>query len=192
MLSAYKGKFDGVLIPIARWLAGLGFSPNSLTILGFVASGAAALFLSISALGPALLSLVAASILDVLDGAVARASNSISDLGAYLDSLLDRYADALILLGLMVHLRGHYILLTVVLVGTLLVSYARAKAEALGVKGDVGLAERAERLLVLMAATLLEWIGFKAFYPALVILALATHFTVLQRAHYLYVSVGKK
>ncbi len=192
MLTAYKAKFDKILIPLAKRLSSLGFSPNSLTIIGFVASTAAAFFLSQSNLAAALFLMLLASILDVLDGAVARASNGISNLGAYLDSLLDRYADAFILLGLMVYLGGHYVLVTIVLAGTLLVSYARAKAEALGVKGDVGLAERAERLLILMVATFLELMGFSAFYPALIILAVITHFTVLQRAYYLYASIGNK
>jgi archaetidylinositol phosphate synthase len=192
MLSAYKEKFEGVLVPIARQLSNLGFSPNSLTILGFIASVVTALSLSMSLLGPALIFLIAASILDVLDGAVARVSKSVSKLGAFLDSLLDRYADALILLGLMVYLNDHFVLLTVVLIGTILVSYTRAKVELLGAKGDVGLAERAERLLILITATLLEWRGFKAYYPALLILALVTHVTVFQRAYYLYSFLGKK
>ncbi|MEE9594055.1 MAG: CDP-alcohol phosphatidyltransferase family protein [Candidatus Hydrothermarchaeales archaeon] len=181
-----------MLIPLAKRLSNIGFSPNSLTIIGFVASTVAAFFLSQSNLVVALFFMILASVLDVMDGAVARASNGISNLGAYLDSLLDRYADAFILLGLMVYLGGHYVLVTIVLAGTLLVSYARAKAEALGVRGDVGLAERAERLLILMVATFLELMGISAFYPALIILAIITHFTVLQRAYYLYVSIGKK
>jgi len=192
MLTAYKAKFDKILIPVARRLNSLGFTPNSLTILGFIASGAAGFQFAKSNLPLALLFMLIASVLDVMDGAVARASNNISKLGAYLDSLLDRYADAFILIGLMVHLRGHYVLVTIVLAGALLVSYARAKAEALGVKGDVGLAERAERLIILMAATLLEIMGTSAFYPALVILAVITHLTVIQRAHYLYASIGKE
>ncbi len=192
MLTAYKARFDKILIPLAKRLSSIGFSPNSLTIIGFVASTVAAFFLSQSNLVVALFFMIVASVLDVMDGAVARASNGISNLGAYLDSLLDRYADAFILLGLMVYLGGHYVLVTIVLAGTLLVSYARAKAEALGVRGDVGLAERAERLLILMVATFLELMGISAFYPALIILAIITHFTVLQRAYYLYVSIGKK
>lgn len=192
MLSAYRGKFDIILVPLAKGVSRLGFSPNSLTILGFLASAVAALLLSMSSLGLALLSMLVASMLDMLDGAVAKVSNTTSDFGAYLDSLLDRYSDALILVGVMFYIDEHYALLTAVLIGTLLVSYARARAEALGIKNDVGLAERAERLLILIVATFLEWLGYRAFYPALIVLALATHFTVLQRAHYIYASLGKK
>ncbi len=192
MLNTYRGKFDGLLVPIAKWLARRGFSPNALTVLGFIASAIAALFFSLSNLGLAFFFMLASSMLDVLDGAVARVNNETSDFGAYLDSLLDRYADALILIGLMLYLDEHFLLLTAVLIGTLLVSYARAKAESLGIRGDIGLAERAERLLVLIVATFLEWLGYDALYPALIVLALATHFTVLQRAYYMYASLGKK
>ncbi len=192
MLSAYKGKFNRVLVPVARWLTRIGFSPNILSIIGFVSSGVAAIFLSLSELGLALLLMIVASLFDALDGVVARLSNTTTDLGAYLDSLFDRYSDSFILIGLMIYMGGHYVLITVVIVGSLLVSYARAKAETLGVRGDVGLAERAERLLILIFATFLEWRGVNAYYPALLILAVATHFTVLQRMYYLYGSLGKK
>ncbi|MEE8168439.1 MAG: CDP-alcohol phosphatidyltransferase family protein [Candidatus Hydrothermarchaeales archaeon] len=185
MLSAHKDRFDGIVLSTARRIAALGISPNALTILGFLGSIVTGAALALGQLSAALVFLALTSVLDALDGAVARISNRATEFGAFFDSLLDRYADALILLGLVIYLRDHYLLLFVVLVGTLLVSYSRAKVEALKCKGDIGIAERAERLIILMLAILLEIRGIDAFYPALLILAVVTHVTVLQRALYI-------
>ncbi len=190
MLNAYRDRFDALLLPVARRIADLGVSPNSLTVLGLVASVAVTASFIRGELAYALGFMIAMSILDVVDGAVARISGKATDFGSFLDSLLDRYADALILLGLMIYLNGHYLLILVVLVGTILVSYSRAKAEALGHRADVGIAERAERLIILMLAVLLEIAGYNAIYPALILLAVLTHLTVLQRT--LYVRSGSR
>ncbi len=192
MLSAYKDRFNGIVNPIARAIAGAGITPNELTMTGFVASTAVAVALAMEKLPYALLFLAIAALLDALDGAVARVTDNVTELGAYLDSVLDRYADGLLLLGVMLYLKDHYALIAVVLLGTLLVSYSRSKAESLGLRGDVGIAERAERLLVLILAIFLEALGVSALYPALIVLAVATHFTVLQRAHHVRLSLKKQ
>ncbi len=190
MLNAYRDRFDALLLPIARRIADLGVSPNALTILGLGASVAVAVSFIRGELVYVLGFMITASALDIIDGAVARASGKATEFGSFLDSLLDRYGDALIFLGLMIYLNGHYLLILVVLVGTLLVSYSRAKAEALGQRGDVGIAERAERLIILMVAVLLEIAGYGALYPALIVLAVLTHLTVLQRT--LYIQSGSR
>ncbi len=192
MLSAYKDRFEGVLLPAAKAVADRGISPNALTIMGFATSVAAAIALAVGGLPYALLFLILASLLDALDGAVARVSNKMSKLGSYLDSVLDRYADGILLLGVMLYLGDHHALILLVLLGALLVSYSRSKAESLGMRGDVGIAERADRLLVFIIAIFLEFLGVEALYPALVVLAIATHVTVLQRGLHVRTSLENR
>ncbi len=137
----------------------------------------------------ALLTLTIGSILDATDGAVARLSNKVSAFGGFMDSLTDRYSDAIILVGIAVYLQDHYLLIITVLVGSLLVSYTRARAEMeISGKCDVGYGERAERLIIIMTATLVEATtpALNAIYWALVVLAVLTHFTVAQRIWHTY------
>ncbi|MDH5634512.1 MAG: CDP-alcohol phosphatidyltransferase family protein, partial [Candidatus Bathyarchaeota archaeon] len=117
--------------------------------------------------------------------------------GGFLDSMLDRYADALVLAGIIL---GFFItdpfglfwgLLA--LIGSLLVSYSRARAEAAGVKMEtIGLAERAERIIILVIASLVTLIWSDALWWSLVLLAVLTNLTVLQRAVYFRKASRKK
>ncbi len=186
--SRFKARSASLVNPIAKFLISVRLSPNTLTSLGLIMSIGVALALAKDSLVPALVFLLLTSFFDVMDGAVARVSNNASRFGGYLDSLFDRYADAIILLGLALYLDGYYALIFIVLVGSLLVSYSRSRAENFLPKCDVGIAERAERLIILILATLAELTGIlpmgRAFFIALVILAFLTHFTVLQRTLY--------
>lgn len=186
--SRFKDRSASLVNPIAKFLIGIHLSPNMLTALGLLTSIGVAASLTKGSLIPALVFLLLTSFFDVMDGAVARVSNNTSRFGGYLDSLFDRYADAAILLGLAFYLEGYYALIFIVLVGSLLVSYSRSRAESFLPKCDVGIAERAERLIILILATLVEALGFfprgKAFFTALLILAVLTHLTVLQRTIY--------
>ncbi len=191
--SRFKSYSDLVIMPLATALARFGISPNALTILGFVGSALTAVAFAYTELGYALLFLLITSVLDAVDGAVARVANKTSNFGGFLDSVLDRYSDAFILLGLMLYLQKYYMLIFIVLAGSILVSYTRAKAELVIPKCNVGIAERAERLIILITATFLEafkiFPGVDVFYAALVLLAVLTHATVLHRSVYTYLSL---
>lgn len=195
MLSKLRGYSDFVIVPVARILAGFGISPNALTVLGFIGSVLAAAAFAYRELNYALFFLLITSLLDALDGAVARAANKTSKFGGFFDSVLDRYSDAFILMGLMLYLQKHYILIFIVLIGSILVSYSRARAELVIPKCDVGIAERAERLIILIATTFLEafriFPGIDVFYVALILLAVLTHATVLHRMIYTYLSLRR-
>ena len=120
---------------------------------------------------------------DMLDGALARVTSRQSTFGAFLDSLLDRYSEATILLALIFvfTVRGatpQVLLVYAVAVGSILISYARARAEGLGVECKVGIAPRPERVLILGLGLLFN--GFTAL-AALVVLAILTHVTAMQR-----------
>jgi archaetidylinositol phosphate synthase len=122
---------------------------------------------------------------DALDGAIARIYGEATTFGGFFDSLLDRYADAIVLSGII--LGGltelHWGLAT--LMGSLLVSYARARAEAAGVKMEsVGLAERAERIVIVVGASFVSYFWVDALNWSIIILAVLTNLTVVQRALY--------
>jgi archaetidylinositol phosphate synthase len=122
---------------------------------------------------------------DALDGAIARIYGEATTFGGFFDSLLDRYADAIVLSGII--LGGltelHWGLAT--LMGSLFVSYARARAEAAGVKMEsVGLAERAERIVIVVGASFVSYFWVDALNWSIILLAVLTNVTVVQRALY--------
>jgi CDP-diacylglycerol--glycerol-3-phosphate 3-phosphatidyltransferase len=125
---------------------------------------------------------------DMLDGALARVAGRQSTFGAFLDSLLDRYSEAAILLALIYvfsqrHDTPAVLLAYAVAVGSLLISYARARAEGLGLDGKVGIAPRPERVLILGAGLLFTG---TTTLVALGVLTLLTHVTALQRLFYVW------
>lgn len=194
--SRYRWLSDRIAFPIARVFAMLGFKPNTLTLLGFIASIAAAFMFAMEELLFAFYLLLITSFLDLMDGAVAKATERVTKFGGILDSVLDRYADALILIGIGYYLDEHFLLIFIVMVGGLLVSYSRARAEAVVVECSVGIAERAERLIILSIATLLEALEVfpfvDIFFITLIILAIITHFTVIQRVLFTYIDLKKQ
>jgi phosphatidylglycerophosphate synthase len=167
---------------VGRIVAKTNLSPNAITVIGLILNVIVAAVISTGnlLLGGALL-LIAGGF-DVIDGAVARATNQVSRFGSFFDSTMDRYADAVILGGLMLYFLNEdagtwAIMLTfTTLVGSLMISYARSKAESIDLRGDVGFAQRAERIIILSAGLLL---GFPVW--AIGGLAILTHLTVLQR-----------
>ncbi len=167
---------------VGRIVAKTNLSPNAITVIGLVLNVVVAAVISTGnlLLGGALL-LIAGGF-DVIDGAVARATNQVSKFGSFFDSTMDRYADAVILGGLMLYFLNEdsgtwAIMLTfTTLVGSLMISYARSKAESIDLRGDVGFAQRAERIIILSGGLLL---GFPVW--AIGGLAILTHLTVLQR-----------
>ncbi|OGP79952.1 MAG: hypothetical protein A2V86_12935, partial [Deltaproteobacteria bacterium RBG_16_49_23] len=129
------------------------------------------------------LAIILSGLFDLLDGVIARNLGKVTIFGSFFDSVMDRYSDLLLLLALSIHyLRegnsGLVILTSVVAIGTVLIPYVRAKAEALRISCHIGLMERAERIILLSLGTLFNWME-----PVLWILAILTHFTVLHRIY---------
>jgi archaetidylinositol phosphate synthase len=183
--SRYRDQAAALINPVARVLASLGLAPNTITQLGLASGVLAGGSLAMGMLWMGLFFLLLTAFLDVMDGAVARVTGKTSRFGGFLDAVCDRYSDAAILIGIAAFLQGHYALVFIVLLGSLMVSYTRSKAENYLARCDVGIAERAERLIVLIAACLLEAVEIfapgAAFVAALAVLAVLTHLTVLQR-----------
>jgi phosphatidylglycerophosphate synthase len=169
--------FDRPLYPLARKIS---IHPNFITVLGFLVTAMAGFVLSRDLRLGGLLVIVG-GFFDMLDGAVARINGRVTDFGAFLDSVLDRYSDAFLFLGLAWYLGsgGEYlgaVLSIGTLVGALLISYARARAEGLGKDCKVGIMERPERIVLLVLAALTGWV-----VPVLWVMLVLTHLTVIQR-----------
>jgi len=183
MLSANLGHlFDKPLASIARQIP---FSPNTLSLTGFFITFLAALIIPYNIkLGGVLI--MAGGFFDMLDGIVARVQGKTSKFGAFLDSVLDRYSDALLFLSIAWYfaLRDNYtgaFLSLGTLVGAFLISYARARAEGIGESCHTGIMERPERILLLIFATLTGWI-----LQILWIMIFLTHITVIQRIFFVW------
>jgi len=174
----------------AKMLHNLGLTPNQVSILGIVLAVLSAITywqwkLNSLLLILAPLLMLASGLLDALDGALARLYGEATNFGGFFDSLLDRYADAVIICGIILGGLTEVSWGLAALMGSLLVSYARARAEAAGVKMEsVGLAERAERLVLLALASFLSFVWLDALSWGILVLAILTNLTVVQRAIY--------
>jgi len=176
--------------PMVRLLAKTSITPNAITWFGFLLTLGAAALITTGHLFAAGFVVLIAGFFDILDGALARHTNRATHFGALLDSTLDRLAEAVLLLGILVlYAReqsvAEILLVGLALVGSLLVSYIRARAEALGVKCEVGLFTRAERVIVLALGLLLNQID-NALVIALAIIVIFSFITAGQRLLYVW------
>lgn len=169
---------------IAPFLSRLGITPNMVTLIGFLLTVGVAMVLAQGSLQLGGFLLIGAGIFDLFDGALARATDQTSSFGAFFDSIIDRYSEAVIFLGLLIHfqvmggpdaLRLIGLVYTAIL-GSLMVSYARARAEGLNIACETGWLGRPERITILCTGLILGWIE-----PALWLLAIFTNVTAVQR-----------
>lgn len=203
MLTRLKERIQQLIIGEARFAHNIGLTPNQISLLGMLAAYFSAYLYWSSQSNDATLVgaaglLLISGFLDALDGVVARAYGKVTLFGGFLDSLLDRYADSLVLTGIILGwlaegsplwlLAGLFAVL-----GSLLVSYSRARAEAAGVKMEtVGLAERAERIIIIVFASFLTLFWRDALRWGIVLLAVLTNLTVIQRIIYFKKASRKK
>lgn len=167
--------------PLVRVLAALGIRPNQVTVGAVVLSGAGALLVARGWFVAAAAVVLAGGLLDLLDGMLARHMGLASPFGAFLDSTLDRVSEGVVFAAIAYHfaLRGQGLVVACVvlaLLGSLLVSYARARAEALGIDCKVGTTTRAERVLLVVIG-----LAFNVLAPIIVALAVLSAMTVIQR-----------
>jgi CDP-diacylglycerol--glycerol-3-phosphate 3-phosphatidyltransferase len=178
----FGARVRGMMLRVGAVLARLGLSANLLTLIGLALNVLVALAIADGRLVAGGVLLLIASAFDMLDGAVARASGSVSSFGGFLDSTLDRYSEVVVYLGLLVYFldrpdaRAGAILTFLATIGALLISYARARAEAAGYGASVGLVARPERVIILAICLLVG-------RPVIAVWALAitTHLTALTR-----------
>jgi CDP-diacylglycerol--glycerol-3-phosphate 3-phosphatidyltransferase len=174
-------------------LAKTKITPNMVTFLGLIANCVVAFFIAKGELSYLLLGILiwAAGFIDALDGSVARATGKTTVFGNFWDSVLDRYADSVIYFGILIHFlnRGepNYVIVVVIaMVGSLAVSYTRAKAESLDVECEVGLMPRSVRIIILGAGFCVNQV-----FLVLVVVAVLSHLTVLQRIVHVYKKLKK-
>ena len=173
----------------SRQLVRLRVDPNALTVLGLLSGAAVGLFYGLDLAGLAAAFIIVCGIFDILDGKVAANGGLKSQFGAMLDSSLDRYAEFFIYLGLAYRFRAGWgvWLMFFAFLGSTMVSYTRARAEGLGVDCRLGIMQRAERLLLLFAGTVVGLI-FGVLDPALLavmgLVAVVSNITAVQRIFY--------
>ncbi|MBP2145603.1 CDP-diacylglycerol--glycerol-3-phosphate 3-phosphatidyltransferase [Methanofollis sp. W23] len=174
-----RERTEGMLSRVAAVIGKTGVTPNMLTATGLVIMVGAAGLIAMGHLLAAGLVLGFGGVFDALDGAVARTNGQASRFGAFFDSVLDRYAEAFLFGGVFLYCAGDEtarVLTFAALVGSLMVSYTRARAEGLGVECRTGLFTRLERMLVLIVGLLTGLL-----VPALWVLAVFTNLTAVQR-----------
>ena len=185
-----RGFFTALFTPLARWLLKIGVSPDAITIVGTAGVVVGALvFYPLGQLWWGTIFITAFIFSDVIDGIMARMQNLGGRWGNFLDSSLDRLADGALFAGLAIWFftggadAPIAIAAVVCLVLGMVVSYVRAKAESLGFQANVGIAERAERLVSVLVITGLTGVGLPpvVLLATLVLLAAASLVTVVQR-----------
>lgn len=170
------------MLHLGRVLAGLGLTPNLLTLLGLLLNVLVAVVIATGHPAAGGVLLLFASAFDMLDGAVARAADAVTPFGGFLDSTLDRYSEIVVFFGLLLYLLSTpdaidaSVLVFASAVGSLMISYTRARAEAAGFGASVGLLPRPERVILLAICLL---IGRPLW--ALWVLAVLTHVTAAMR-----------
>lgn len=181
---------------IVHGLALTRISPNFLTFFGLVINIVAAFFFghaNAANYGRMFfyggLVIIGAGIFDMVDGRVARRTNQVTIFGAFFDSVIDRYSDVVLFFGLLVYYAriNHFryvVLCAFVMVTSLMVSYTRARAEALIGSCKVGFMERPERIVLIILGALFGWAGVMA--PVLWVLAVLSTITVVHRIQYTY------
>jgi len=191
--SAFGRACGWLLRRIVHGLALTRISPNALTFFGLVINiGAAVLFGFAGAENQARMfrwaaaTIIGAGIFDMVDGRVARATGQVTQFGAFFDSVIDRYSDLALFFGLLVYYaragRFFYIVLVaVVMTGSVMVSYTRARAESLIGSCKVGFMERPERIVLVIIGAL-----FNRMAPVLWVIAVLSNITVVHRILYTY------
>jgi CDP-diacylglycerol--glycerol-3-phosphate 3-phosphatidyltransferase len=187
--------------PVANWLVKRGVHPNTITVIGTFCTLVGGIIYGTGHIRTGGWFLGLTALFDVLDGTVARRSNTSSTFGAFLDSTLDRLADGFVLGGLAVfyatsRLHANIPMLIVALmglIGAFLTSYTRARAEALGLDAKIGLLQRPERVVLLSAPQAFFGLVFNGWVLALItiILTVTAWITVVQRVAFVYTATTR-
>jgi archaetidylinositol phosphate synthase len=182
VLDRLRGRLEADLGRVGRWFSRLEASPTAWTVVGLFLSIFSGFAYSYSGFDGQLaggLLILAAGWFDVVDGAVARVTGNVSKRGAFLDSTFDRVAEVAIFLGILAGGLAPPLLILAALSLSLLVSYTRAKGDALGIAlSGVGIGERSERLLILAVTSIAGYSGWGVF-----VVAIVAGYTFLERTY---------
>ncbi len=196
-----KSGYLQLIDPVADWLVRRRVHPNTITVVGTICTVVGGVIYATGHIKTGGWFLGLTALFDVLDGTVARRSNTSSTFGAFLDSTLDRLADGFVLGGLAVfyatsQLHGSVPLMITALlglIGAFLTSYTRARAEALGLDAKVGLLQRPERVVLLSGPQALFGLVLDGWVLAviIVVLTITAWITVVQRVAYVYTATTR-
>lgn len=185
MLSQTIGRIcRAILNFMVRGISLLGVNPNLLTFVGFLITLLAAYYLAQGRFVDAGIVIIFSGVFDMLDGRLARVTNKVTKFGAFFDSVLDRYSDMALFLGLLIHYARiqemtYLVLAGIVMMGAVMTSYTRARAESLIPLCKVGFMERPERLVLIIIGAL-----FNKMAPVLWVMAIMSNLTVVHRIVY--------
>ncbi len=200
MLTRLKEKVQQMLSAEAAAAHRLGLTPNMISGIGMAFALLSAITYIVWQINTiyilvATVLLLLSGFCDALDGIVARIHQKSTTFGGFLDSLLDRYADAAVYAGIIVAGLCDVLWGLLAVIGSLLVSYSRARAEAAGIRMEsVGFAERAERIIILVSAGVIAYLcePKTVLNAAVILIAFLSNLTVLQRALHVYMKTKKK
>jgi CDP-diacylglycerol--glycerol-3-phosphate 3-phosphatidyltransferase len=181
-----RSHLSSLLVPLAHWLDQVGISPNAITVCGVLLSLCAGIVLAFGYWTAGAALIAASGFMDGLDGLLARYAKKSTQFGAFLDSVLDRWSDGAIFIGVLAwyaraDMPAYAILSSVALLTSLLVSYTRARAEGIGAQCRRGLFTRLERLVAVVIGLVLHQMTV-----ALWVIAVLSTFTALQRIYFTY------
>ncbi|WP_305515399.1 archaetidylinositol phosphate synthase [Methanobrevibacter sp. V14] len=179
MLQNLRPLLTRILNPIAR---NLNINPNVVTVISPFVAVLAAYGFANHYLILGCVAILISGFLDVVDGAVARYHNKSSKFGAFLDSTMDRFADAIIYIGLIFGGYCNWFVGILAIHSAITVSYVRARAESQGAECNIGIAERAVRMIILMIGALIGYFTGDIYFTYVIyILVILSYFTVVQR-----------
>jgi phosphatidylglycerophosphate synthase len=188
MLGKFRAKYEAAMQPLGTIIGRSGATPNTISTMSLLTSvlAAAAYSLQLPVLGA--VGLVGAGFIDMLDGAVARATSSASRFGAVYDHVLDRYAEFAVLIGIGLGGLVNWAWVVFGLLGMVMASYTRAKAESVGgLKScTVGVAERQEKIILILIGSVMEPFVTLSLTVAVIAAGLLSHVTVVQRLWYTF------
>ena len=194
MLTKLRARFNRLFYSVAKYLANIGVKPNHVTISGLIISllSPFIVYFMYRSAFLALVLVALSALCDVLDGAIAKLTESVTPLGAFLDSISDRVSDIAYSIMLLI-LGMNAILVTIFMSTSLLISYIRARAESLGIKLEgIGIMERAERVLAVLLILLIMAISeVTAAHIVMLIVSILNVLTILQRGMKVWRSMKK-
>lgn len=164
-------------------------NPNIVTVIGLLLSVFSGVLYASGNLVAGALFIIFSGICDMIDGAIARSQNKRTKFGGFLDSTCDRFADVAIIIGIMYSGYIDPLLAVLTIHSSLTVSYVRARAEKDGVKCTVGIAERAERLLIIIVGSLIAALlggSHNIMFLAMVLVTVLSYITVIQRVYHVW------
>jgi len=194
LLGRLREKYEHAMAPAGQFLGKVGLTPNMITAISLLTSVLSFWFYYQQSLVLGALFIVLTGFIDMLDGAVARATGKATRFGAVLDHVLDRYAEYLIIVGIVLGGYVDWMWGVFALIGMLMASFTRAKAESVGgLKScTVGIAERQEKLIIIIAGSLLTLYFTQALLYAIIVVGIISHFTVAQRLEYTWKQTRSK